>query len=241
MKRNLFIMALIISALALTIMSCKKKKVEEEQGPNWHWYSPAPGDGGAVPSSIMPDSLMAPIGEYFTLNQGANPSAIDGQFVSRPHVLIHSTDPNDTITVFNDRYIAFFRNGNYIDFYGQQWDNESNKYYQEAYRGLFVLGTGESFSCYYLMEGYPDGMYAKQSTIFSGKWNASYGGLKDFQVAVILLETSGNPNLAPAGTFRVLGDGEGLAHDTTWIAGTKRVVENNVIVTDEEAFRMFRK
>ena len=82
-------------------------------------------------------------------------------------------------------------------------------------------------------------MYAKQSTVFSGKWEESYGGLRDFQVAVILLETSGNPNLAPAGSFRVLGDGDGLAQDTAWI-GSKRASFDDIKVSHEDAFSMFR-
>lgn len=242
MKRKLFIIALIFSVLAMSVVSCKKKKVEEEEDHSSHWYSPTPGAHGTLPTSIMPDSLMGPVTTYFTINEGTNPTypdSIFGQFVSRPHTLLHSTDPNDTISVFYDRYIAFKRNGNKIDFYGKQWDDELNNYYQEAYRGLYILGTGENFSCYYLVEGYPNGRYAKFSTIFSGKWNASYGGLKDFQVAVILLETSNNPHLAPAGTYRVLGDGDGLAQDTTWIAGTKGAFMNGV-VTDDDPFRIFR-
>ena len=82
-------------------------------------------------------------------------------------------------------------------------------------------------------------MYAKFSTIFSGKWNASYNGLKDFQVAVIMLETSDNPHLAPVGSFRVLGDGDGLAQDTAWISGSKGAFFNES-VTDYDPFSIFR-
>lgn len=240
MKKNIFVIALIVSALAMMVVSCKPKpEPDPDPNPGSHWWSPDPGPGGALPTSVLPDSLTTAVTEYFTINSGANPPVFDGQFVSSPHVLIHSTNPNDTVTLYNDRYIAFFLNNGYIDFYGKQWDNEYAAYYEEAYRKLHVVGTGENFSCYYLTEGYPNGMYAKQSTVFSGKWNSSYGGLKDFQVAVILLETSGNPNLAPAGTFRVLGDGDGLARDTNWMA-KKNSEFNTITVSDEDAFRMFR-
>ena len=126
-----------------------------------------------------------------------------------------------------------------MDFYGKQWDDDNDKFYNEAYRQLYVLGTGENFTCYYITEGYPNGMYAKQSTIFSGKWNESYGGLKDFQVAVILTETSNNPNLAPKGSFRVLGDSDGLAINHTWIEG-KSADSEEVQVSAEDAFSLFR-
>ena len=83
-------------------------------------------------------------------------------------------------------------------------------------------------------------MYALQSTIFSGKWNESYGGLKDFQVAVVLLETSGNPNLDPKNSYRVLGDYDGLAKDTAWL-GKRVAPTESITITDEDAFRLFRK
>ena len=240
MKRNFVLTSLIISVLVILVaVSCKKKEEAQTSTPSPSWNSPEPAPGGNIPESILPESLSDSVTAYFTVYSGENPPAFDGQFVSHPHMLLHSSFANDTVTVFNDRYIAFFGNGESIDFYGKQWDNDYNDYYEEAYRRLHVIGTGENFSCYYLMEGYPNGMYAKQSTVFSGKWNESYGGLKDFQVAVILLETSGNPNLAPAGSYRVLGDGDGMARDTTWFSG-KDASFGTVTVSDEDAFRMFR-
>ena len=244
MKKNTKSITLIVSALLLSAVmmlglnSCHSKDPKPDPTPTPHWYSPLPGENGTVPSVVLPDSLTAPVEEYFTVYEGVNPPVFDGQFVSHPHILLHSTFEDDTITTFNDRYIAFFGNDTKIDFFGKQWDDEYESYYEEAYRDLYVIGTGENFSCYYLTEGYPNGMYAKQSTIFSGKWNENYGGLKDFQVAVILLETSGNPKLAPAGSFRVLGDGDGLAQDTTWMA--KSSFNHDMNVSHEDAFRMFR-
>lgn len=201
---------------------------------------PEPGAGGTIPSSVLPSELYDDVTSYFAVYSGENPPIIDGQFVSRPHVLIHTSVESDTIPIYNDRYFAlFYSNSGKIEFYGKQWDDESNSYYEEAYHGVNIIGTGDSFTCYYLTEGYPNGMYAKQSTIFSGKWNASYGGIRDFKVAVILLETSGNPNLSPANSFRILGDGDGLAQDTTWL-GKKSLIDD-IRISDEDAFSMFRK
>lgn len=242
MKKSLFIIVLILTGFAFVNMSsCKRdpKPDPDDPIPPVVWYSPEPGPGGTLPESILPDTLTTAVTEYFTTYSGENPPVFDGQFVSHPHVLLHSTNPDDVPgTQFNDRYIAFFANNNLIDFYGKQWDDNYDEYYEEVYRKLHVVGMGEGFCCYYLTEGYPNGMYAKQSTVFSGKWNATYGGLKDFEVAVILLETSGNPNLAAPGSFRVLGDGDGLAQDTAWMA--KSAFEKAPIMTDEEVFSMFR-
>lgn len=238
MNKNLVVIALIISLLAMAFASCNKKKEEETTVVTW---SPEPGPNGTLPNSVLPEDLEDDVTEFFTPNTGTESHVFDGMFVSHPHVLIHSTMENDTVLTYNDRYIAFFANGDdLIDFYGKQWDDENSEYYQEAYRKLHIIGTGDSFSCYYLTEGYPNGMYAKQSTVFSGKWDESYGGLKDFQVAVILLETSGNPDLAPAGSFRILGDGDGLAKDTAWLGSKRTMASKDVTVSHEDAFSMFR-
>lgn len=247
MKKDFRILSMIFSALvlvlALSLSSCKKDKDKEEEEtptPGSTWYSPTPGENGTLPKKVLPAELYDAVTEYFTVNTGENPPAVDGEFVSSPHRLLHSTFVNDTTIYFNDRYIAFFKNGEYIDFYGKQWDDNEGDYYEEVYRKLNVIGTGENFTCYYLTEGYPNGMFARQSTIFSGKWNTNYGGLKDFQVAVVLLETSGNPNLAPENSFRVLGDEDGLAQDTAWLDGKSGMFGGIKEVSAEDAFRMFR-
>lgn len=245
MKKDFRIIAMVFSALVLVIAlgfsSCKKDKEEEpEPTPQSTWYSPAPSENGTLPTQVLPSRLYDAVTEYFTVNTGENPPEVYGEFVSSPHMLLYTTVQNDTVSVYNDRYIAFFRNNEYVDFFGQQWDDDYNEYYEEAYRKLYVIGEGENFTCYYLTEGYPDGMYAKFSTIFSGNWNEELGGLGNFQVAVILLETSGNPNLAPVNSFRVLGDGDGLAQDTAWIDDKRGAFGGLKEVSAEDAFRMFR-
>lgn len=239
MKKNFLFITLIFSVLLLAVVSCKRSDPDPEPTPGPHIIYPEPGPNGTLPVEILPESLSDSVSAHFTIYNGENPPIFDGQFISHPHMLLHTTVPNDTILIYNDRYVAFFGNNEYMDFYGKQWDDQDNAYYEEAYRKLYVLGTGDSFTCYYLTEGYPNGMFAQQSTVFSGKWAADYGGLRDFQVAVILLETSGNPNLAPPGSYRVLGDGDGLAEDTAWMA-SKRSISNEKIMTAEDAFSMFR-
>ena len=244
MKKNFRILSLIVSvlAIALIVVSCKKKTDDPEEPtptPKPHWYSPEPGENGTVPLSVLPEILYDSVTQYFTINTGTNPPAVEGQFVSSPHGLIHSTVPNDTMQIYNDRYIAFYEHDTLVDFYGKQWDDDYNKYYNETFRGIYLLGSGENFSCYYLTEGYPNGMYAKQATIFSGTWDESLGGLGDFQVAVLLLETSGNTHLAPVNSFRVLGDIDGLARDTTWFSH-KKDFNTDIEISAEDAFSMFR-
>lgn len=219
--------------------SCKKSDKSSGDDNQVIIWSPDPVNG-EIPNEVLPEELHSQVCEYFTLFSGDNPVQVDGQFVSKPHRLLYTTVENDTVEIYNDRYICFVVNHNGgVDFYGKQWDDQYQKYYEEVFRDLKRVGEGDNFTCYYLTEAYPDGLYALQSTIFSGKWNQSYGGLKDFQVAVVLLETSGNPNLAPVNSFRILGDGDGLAADTAWLYG-KAPVSGSVTPTDFDPFQMFR-
>ena len=247
MKKNTRVITLIVSVLMLVFVidlmntSCKRKKEEEEPSyPEPVTWSPDPVNGH-VPEQVLPQSLATEIAEHFTVYSGVTPAKVHGDFLSHPHILKYSTLNEDTIgTVNNDRYISFERNGeDRIDFYGKQWDDEHDSFYEEVYRKINVVGTGENFSCYYITEGYPNGLYAKQSTIFSGKWTDLLGGIGDFEVAVILLETSNNPNLASPGTYRVLGDGDGLAENYPWLH-VKSSVKEDVTHSSEDAFRMFR-
>lgn len=246
MKKNFRFSALIISVLAavmvfsLVFSSCKKKKEEESETPVVNPpYSPDPDECGVLPQTVLPEALADSIAPWMEVYSGEKPNGVYGQFVSSPHALLHSTLQTDTVTLFNDRYIAFEMDGKYVNFYGKQWDDDEQEYYEEVYRKLWLLGEGENFTCYYVTEGYPNGFFAKQSTIFSGRWDESYGGLRDFKVAVLLLETSGNPNLEPVNSFRILGDQDGLAQDTAWMGG--KAFGNGIKMTDEDAFRMFRK
>lgn len=247
MNKNIRITSLVFSALVLFVVmslafsACKKKNDKKAEDPWEEPYSPQPTPEFGVPDSILPAALIDTVKHYMNIYSGDNPPQFgEIQCLSHPHKLIFSTQANDSIGEdFSDRYIAFqIRNKTYVDFYGKQWDDNYNAYYEEAYRKLVLLGTGENFSCYYLTEGYPNGLYACYSTIFSGKWTSSYNGIKDFQVAVILLETSGNPYLAPKNTFRVLGDGDGLAEYNQWM--DKAESFDNTKMTDEDLFRMFR-
>ena len=88
------------------------------------WSSPEPGSGGTIPSSVLPSELYNDVTSHFVIYSGENPPSINGQFVSSPHVLTHSTVDGDMInSTYYDRYLAFLSNSGKIDFYGKQWDD----------------------------------------------------------------------------------------------------------------------
>lgn len=249
MKKKYLFTTLIISLIGiLVVASCKKKEDPQPTYPDPVSWSPDPVNG-QLPTSVLPAVLVDTISQFFTIYSGETPAPVYGEFLSEPHKLLFSTSPKDSIgTEFYPRYICFERNNDRVNFFGKQWDDSlyyengvwCAGYYEESYYRLNVVGTGDNFTCYYITEAYPNGMYAKQATIFSGQWNDTLGGLGNFQVAVILLETSGNPNLEPAKTFRVLGDEDGLAENHPWVNGEKATL-NIRKNSAEDAFRMFRK
>jgi hypothetical protein len=104
-----------------------------------------------------------------------------------------------------------------MNFYGKQYDSLENRYIEEIQYGLKITGSEDNFTCYYVVDGYVEGFYAQQSFIFSGK--KTNAGLDDFHVAVILLETSGHPNMFPVNSYRVLKDYDGLAENNYWLSG----------------------
>ena len=167
MKKNTKSLTLILSVLVVAFMvfgssSCKHDPkpdpTPDPPTPQEPW-SPDPVNG-QVPESVLPAEVSAAIGDCFVVYSGENPAPVRGQFVSRPHALMAtSLDPTyvypDSVIFYNDRYLCFERSNNgLVNFYGKQWDDDYNAYYEEVYRNLNSVGEGEDFTCYFLTEGY---------------------------------------------------------------------------------------
>ena len=178
--------------------------------------NPEPIDGH-VPSSVLPDELLDEISQYMNIYSGEDPSAFETQFVSSPHKLMHTTLDEPADTVYYDRYFAFLRNGDQFEIYGKVWDDFTQMYVLEAHRLSYIVGSGNNFTAYYVDEGYPNGHYARQATIFSGTFDESTNAVNDFKMAVILVRTYGNPNLPPENSYRIIGDEDGVAEYYQWL------------------------
>ena len=180
-------------------------------------WSPEPAAGGTVPASVLPTELYDEVSQYFTIYSGENPPAFTGEFVAQPYVLTHSSVENDSAYVHPKRMIAFFENNGQVDFWGTNWDNQTQMYYLANKNKLSVIGDGDGFTCYYIEEAQNHGDLPRKSYIFSGRWDESYGGLKDFQAAEIQLTAdNSHPQGDPIGTFRIFADSDGLSQDTVW-------------------------
>ena len=176
-----------------------------------------------LPNYVLPTEIYDAVTKYLPVYSGSNPPDIKGEYVSAPHALIYESyaEKPNSLQFYSDRYIGFSYINKEMTFYGKQYDSLANKYVEEIQYGVKITGDNDYFTCYYLVDGYVQGYYAQQSFIFSGKKTDS--GLEDFHTAVVLLETSGNPNMFAKHSFRVLKDYDGLAEKNNWLSGRSEI------------------
>lgn len=194
-----------------------------------------------LPEYVLPEEIYDAVTECFPVYSGVTPPDMSGEYVSSPHILIYESwsDNPDSVQYFNDRYMGFVYDSKQMNFYGKQLIDEQNDVYDEVISyGVKITGENDYFTCYYVVDGYPGGYYAQQSFIFSGK--KTDAGLEDFHTAVVLLETSGNPDLQPKNSFRVLKDEDGLAEENNWLS-KRGTVKDKSLGKDEELFKMWMK
>lgn len=229
MRKNILHIAVstFIAALlfGLSMTSCKK-----DPNPT---PTPAPDPiitiVDSIPASILPREIYGEVSSRINIHSGNTPPDISGQYLSQPHALLYesynqSYDPDDSTVFYSDRYVAFtFSEATGMDFYGKQWDTDNNKWIEEHVSKMKITGEGDNFCCFYVIEGQPHGFYLKQSTIFSGTLTPE--GLKDFKVAVIMVENDGDEELPEKNSFRILGDFDGMAENNNWMG--KKALETS--------------
>ncbi len=171
-----------------------------------------------VPDYVLPEEIYDEVTEYIPIYSGVTPPDMRGEYISTPHYLIYESDAenNGSEQFFSDLYLGFIYNNKQMNYYGKQFNVESDEYEEYVHYGVKVTGKDDYFTCYYMVEGYVNGYYAQQSFIYSGKKTDE--GLEDFHTAVVLLETSGHPELPQKNTFRVLKDYDGLAEENNWMS-----------------------
>ena len=192
-----------------------------------------------LPKYVLPTEIYEAVTTYIPIYSGVTPPDMSGEYVSSPHTLIYESysENPDSIQVYSDRYMAFIYNQKQLNFYGKQYDPNINDDNEESHPGIKITGENGYFTCYYIVDGYPGGYYAQQSFIFSGKKTDL--GIEDFHTAVVLLETSGNPDMYEKNSFRVLKDADGLAENKSWLSKRNGTTAKNV--SDKELFKMWMK
>ena len=172
-----------------------------------------------LPEYVLPNEIYDEVIDLIPVYSGATPPDMKGEYVSSPHALIYESygEKPDSLQFYSDRYMGFIYTNKQMNFYGKQYDSLDRKYIEEIQYNVKITGSNDQFTCYYVVDGYVQGYYAQQAFIFSGK--KTDAGLEDFHTAVVLLETSGNPNMYEKHSYRVLKDYDGLAEKNNWLSG----------------------
>lgn len=172
-----------------------------------------------LPNYVLPNEIYEEVIQLIPVYSGTTPPDMTGEYVSSPHALIYESygEKPDSLQFYSDRYIGFIYTNKQMNFYGKQYDSIERKYIEEIQYNVKITGSNDQFTCYYVVDGYVQGYYAQQAFIFSGK--KTDAGLEDFHTAVVLLETSNNPNMYEKHSYRVLKDYDGLAEKNNWLSG----------------------
>lgn len=184
--------------------------VTENEEPHPNPWSPEPVNG-QIPVEVLPEALAAEIGQYMNIYSGETPLIIDSLYNSSPHKLFHTTFDEPADTVYHDLRFQFVKKDNKVDLIEWVFDNYAQYYYPIAFRDLYMIGSGNNFTAYYLEEDYSNGKYTKTVTILSGTFDEANNAVNDFKIAEILLKTYGNPNLPPENSYRIVGDADGVS------------------------------
>lgn len=185
--------------------------VAENEEPHPNPWSPEPVNG-QIPVEVLPEALAAEIGQYMNIYSGETPLIIDSLYNSSPHKLFHTTFDEPADTVYHDLRFQFIKKDNKVDLIEWVFDNYAQYYYPIAFRDLYMMGSGNNFTAYYLEEDYSNGKYTKTVTILSGTFDEANNAVNDFKIAEILLKTYGNPNLPPENSYRIVGDADGVSN-----------------------------
>ena len=185
--KNLFKTTFLLIALATAFLSCSK------DDPNLPFVD----NEGLTEDirNIVPVEVLNKAKDLgFEWNGGNTPPNIEGSYYATPVILVNSTNAYDNIGgKFNDGTFQFSEQNNlkltvrsYIEEMGV--DSDSGL-------GSFIIGKGDKFSVFVVMNMYSQSVYF----FISGK--IERGGIKDFYFLLLHEDLSG----------RLFKDGDGLA------------------------------
>jgi len=171
---------------------------------------------GTPPPSIIPDEIRTQFETKMPIYSGTTPPDISGQYVANNFTLAGSSFSVDNIgeKYDDDQYIAFIRRAD-----GKLSYRERIGTFEFGGDDMMVgiVGTGNSFTVYYIINRTSGGITTKESTIMSGTLTSN--GIQNFNYAFIILEKGPDPQnqYMPVNSFRIFKDGDGLAEKYSWI------------------------
>jgi len=169
---------------------------------------------GSVSSGIIPDAIRGEFTGNMPIHSGTTPPDISGQFRADNFTLTGSSDKDYPIgSKFADLYIAFIKGADEkLSYRERQGTSESGS--DDVV--VEIVGSGDSFTAYFVTTGTADGITNKMSTVISG--TLTDNGISNFYYAFVMLEKGPDPTnkLVPVNTYRIFKDGDGEAVRYTW-------------------------
>ncbi len=209
----------IVLCLAVTMTFASCDKGDDPAGkPGDEFTIP---DDGKVPSAVIPDEIRSLLEETMPIYEGVTPPDITGEYLADSKVLTASNYPPDKPGKgFLNQYIAFTKGTN-----GKiRYDAEEQRFGLPVSDDssddvtVYLVGTGNRFTAYFIATGDTYDIWNKESTIISG--TLTENGIVDFQLAFVMLEKAADPSsvLVPVNTYRVLNESDGLAEREEWLS-----------------------
>ncbi len=203
MKELVTKLIVVISLFAFLFAGCKKDDgVIEKNGLT-------KGINEVISQDILDllDSLGMPI------NEGGNPPAIEGTYLSSPHILYSSNRFGDVIgNEYSDLRLTF-SDQDQKELTVKTGYTQANFVFEGT--GSFIVGDKKSFSVFVFDKEYTNDTYDSCliARIFSG--NLTSYGISDLYTAITMLDDFGDPSdiYIEIGDTRVLYDQDGLAEN----------------------------
>lgn len=162
---------------------------------------------------FVPDSIFEVLEAEIPIYEGDTPPDVTGAYLISEMWFESSSSDLDAVNRKINDYEICFKN-NMAHYEGQHRIDESN---YESSDTVYVTGSGDNFTAYFIGYGENQGVWRKSSTVISG--TLTDDGIKDIYFTQTILEKGDDSQISsfiPLGRVRVFIDKDGLAENHTW-------------------------
>jgi len=173
----------------------------------------------------IPQEYLEKMSAYMPIYSGSTPPNIEGAYKLSVQTLVYDAggtyQPGKT---FADYYLELSNQNttrNTIDFESKEINNSGNTISHTNKAEMVMLGQGDNFTVFAIVEGYADNIWIKKATIISGTKTSE--GIRNFYLGTLMLDKGDDPSnkIMKIGTYRIFKDSDGLADNVSWPASRR--------------------
>jgi hypothetical protein len=164
---------------------------------------------------VIPVEYRISLEESMPIYNGDTPPLIEGTYFISTHTLVSSSLSGDTPgKEYMDKIIRY-RNQDMLQNI-LSFDSKEGTLSFATSDSVYIVGSGNDFTTYFVSEGYSYDVYTKTANILSGTITSS--GIQNYYYAFVMLEKGSDPDeeVVDVGTYRVFYDSDGLSENTSW-------------------------